>query len=57
MVIMKGHGSWSMLTSILGIVLGALLFYHGFGGNALEPMFVLFLGVIIAIIGIVGLVT
>ena len=54
---MKGHGSWSMLTSILGIVIGVLLFYHGWGGNALEPMFVLLLGIVITLIGIVGLVT
>ena len=45
---MKGSGFFVIL-SIVGILIGLALVYHGFKGGSLAPIFVLFLGIFMAI--------
>ena len=54
---MKGHGSYGAMANVGAILLGILLFLHGWGGNSLDPNLVIALGIVVCVIGIIGLVT
>ena len=53
---MKGHSSYGIFGNIGAIILGIMLFLHGWGGNSLNPNLVIALAIVISIIGIIGIV-
>jgi len=55
-MIMQGHGGFGSISCISMLVLGVIIFYHGMAGNELNPLFSMVLGLVIAVLGIIGLI-